>query len=82
MKKPKYQPSLDQIQSQHGFADSVPPEDCLYQTNALTSRGIDAIEVSGNFFNHKGSINYFHDTADKIACETKLLVIVTVGNCN
>ncbi|MCM1050493.1 MAG: NADH:flavin oxidoreductase [Paenibacillus sp.] len=68
------------VQSQDGYDGGVTNEDCIYLCNELAKRGIDAIEVSGDFFNHKGNTAYFRDVADRIARETKVPVIVTGGN--
>lgn len=68
------------VQSSDGYEGGVTNEDCLYLCNELAKRGIDAIEVSGDFFNHKGNTAYFRDIANTIARDTKVPVIVTGGN--
>ncbi len=68
------------VMSQDGFPDGVTNDDCAYLCNELAARGIDAIEVSGNFFHMTGERAFFEDVADRIARETKKPVIVTGGN--
>ncbi len=68
------------VMSQDGFPGGVTNDDCAYLCRELGKRGIDAIEVSGNFFRLKGESAYFKDIADRIAKETGKPVIVTGGN--
>lgn len=68
------------VMSQDGFPGGVDNDDCAYLCNELAARGIDAIEVSGNFFRMKGETAFFEEAANRIAQETKKPVIVTGGN--
>ena len=68
------------VQSQDAFDGGVTHEECLYLTNELAKRGIDAIEVSGNFWDFRGNEAFFKDIANQIATETGVPVIVTGGN--
>ena len=68
------------VQSQDNFEGGVTSEECLYLTNELARRGIDAIEVSGNFWDFRGTQAYFKDMAQQIANQTGVPVIVTGGN--
>lgn len=68
------------VQSQDDFDGGITHEDCLYICNELAKIGIDAIEISGNFFTRRGNAAYFRDIADKIAQETAVPIIVTGGN--
>ncbi|MGL4909151.1 MAG: NADH:flavin oxidoreductase [Bacteroidales bacterium] len=68
------------IQSQDGFDGGVSNEDCLYLCKTLAQKGIDAIEVSGNFWDFRGNKAFFKEIAAKISDETKTPVIVTGGN--
>lgn len=68
------------VQSQDKFENGVTHEDCLYICKELAKRGIDAIEISGNFSDFRGNTAYFRDIADKVANETSIPVIVTGGN--
>lgn len=70
------------VMSQDGFPGGVDNDDCAYLCNVLAERGIDAIEVSGNFFHLKGDTAFFRDAAERIARETDKPVIVTGGNRN
>ncbi len=68
------------VMSQDGFTGGVTNDDCAYLCNELAARGINAIEVSGNFFRMRGESAYFKDIADRIARSTGKPVIVTGGN--
>lgn len=68
------------LQSQDNFENGITPEDCLYVSRELAVRGIDAIEISGNFSDYRGDTAYFWDIADKVATQTLVPVIVTGGN--
>ncbi len=68
------------VQSQDNFDQGVTHEDCLYICRELGKRGIDAIEISGNFTDFKMNTAYFKEIADKVATETAVPVIVTGGN--
>ncbi len=68
------------VQSQDKFEGGVTNDDCLYLCTELAHRGIDAIEISGNFSDFRGNTAYFRDIADKIARTTSVPVIVTGGN--
>lgn len=68
------------VMSQDGFPGGVDNDDCAYLCNELAARGIDAIEVSGNFYRMTGSTAYFKDAAARIARETGKPTIVTGGN--
>lgn len=68
------------VQSQDKFEGGVTNNDCLYLCKELAHRGIDAIEISGNFSDFRGNTAYFRDIADKIARATSVPVIVTGGN--
>lgn len=68
------------VQSQDNFDQGVTHEDCLYICRELGKRGIDAIEISGNFTDFKMNTAYFREIADKVATETTVPVIVTGGN--
>lgn len=70
------------VMSQDGFIGGVDNDDCAYLCNELAARGIDAIEVSGNFYHMVGERAFFEVAADRIARETKKPVIVTGGNRN
>ena len=68
------------VMSQDGFPGGVNIDDCAYLCDELSSRGIDAIEVSGNFFRMKGDKAYFMEAAQRIAHDTCKPTIVTGGN--
>lgn len=68
------------VQSQDKFEGGVTNDDCLYLCTELAHRGIDAIEISGNFSDFRGNTAYFRDIADKIARATSVPIIVTGGN--
>lgn len=68
------------VQSQDNFEGGVNHDDCVYLCKKLAKRGIDAIEVSGNFYDYKGNKAFFKEVADRIAKETSVPVIVTGGN--
>ena len=61
--------------------DDVPPEDWLYLARQLDSRGIDALETSGGWMNHKPKDrSYYHDAAATLARELHCAIIQTGGN--
>ncbi len=66
--------------SSDGFPGGVDNEDCAYMCRTLAASGIDAIEVSGDFYHHSGNTAYFAEFADRVARETGKPVIVTGGN--
>lgn len=70
------------VQSQDKLEHGVTHEDCLYICKELAKRGIDAIEISGNFSDFRGNTAYFKDIADRVANETSVPIIVTGGNRN
>ncbi|MCC8096758.1 MAG: NADH:flavin oxidoreductase [Tannerellaceae bacterium] len=68
------------IQSQDGFEEGVTHEDCLYICEELAKRGMDAIEISGNFMDFRGNTTFFRDIAAQVAERISVPVIVTGGN--
>ncbi|MGL5272599.1 MAG: NADH:flavin oxidoreductase [Phocaeicola sp.] len=68
------------VQSQDGFEGGVTNEECLYLCKELAKRGIDAIEISGNFRNQRGSGAYFKEFGDRLSKEITTPIIVTGGN--
>lgn len=68
------------IQSQDNFEQGVTHEDCLYICKELGEKGIDAIEISGNYSDYKGNTAYFKDMANRVSSIISAPVIVTGGN--
>ena len=68
------------LMSQDGQENGVTNEDCMYLVEQLATRGIDAFEVSGNFWDFKGNKAYFEPFAAKVAKATSIPTIVTGGN--
>ena len=61
--------------------DDVPAEDWLFLSRQLDSRGIDALETSGNWIAHTPKDRtYYHDAATTLASELRCAVIQTGGN--
>lgn len=75
-------PLFIKVQSEDGYEGGVGHDDCLYLCKELAKRGINAIEVSGNFQDYNQDNAYFESIADRIAHETGVPVIVTGGNRN
>jgi 2,4-dienoyl-CoA reductase-like NADH-dependent reductase (Old Yellow Enzyme family) len=64
-----------------GFDMGVSLEDCLYVGRELSRRGIDAIEVSGDWWDRpEDSGVFFKDEAHALAAETGASIILTGGN--
>jgi 2,4-dienoyl-CoA reductase-like NADH-dependent reductase (Old Yellow Enzyme family) len=64
-----------------GFDMGVSLEDCLYVGRELSKRGIDAIEVSGDWMDRpEDSGAFFKDEAQALAAETGASIILTGGN--
>jgi 2,4-dienoyl-CoA reductase-like NADH-dependent reductase (Old Yellow Enzyme family) len=64
-----------------GFENGVSFDDVLYLCKELTSRGINAIEISGSWTKFtQESTSFFKDEAAKIAAENDTAIIVTGGN--
>lgn len=68
------------VQSNDNFEGGVTNEDCLYVCTELAKRGINAIEISGNFSDFHGNIPYFRNIANEVAKATSVPVIDTGGN--
>jgi 2,4-dienoyl-CoA reductase-like NADH-dependent reductase (Old Yellow Enzyme family) len=69
------------INVQDGFEQGVSLEDCLYVGQELARRGIDAIEVSGDWMERpENSGPFFKDEAQALAAATGASVILTGGN--
>lgn len=68
------------VQSQDNFEQGVTNEDCLYLCEQLTQKGIDAIEISGNFWDFKQNTAFFAKAASMIADKVSVPIIVTGGN--
>lgn len=68
------------VHSEDSFEGGVTHEDCLYISKELDKRGIDAIEISGDFWDFRGNKAYFRNIAEKIASEISAPVIITGGN--
>lgn len=68
------------VQSQDNFEQGVTNEDCLYLCEQLAQRGIDAIEISGNFWDFKQNTAFFAKAASMIADKVSVPIIVTGGN--
>jgi 2,4-dienoyl-CoA reductase-like NADH-dependent reductase (Old Yellow Enzyme family) len=64
-----------------GFDKGVSLEDCLYVGRELSKRGIDAIEVSGDWMERpEDSGPFFKNEAQALAAETGTSIILTGGN--
>ncbi|MDR0999836.1 MAG: NADH:flavin oxidoreductase [Clostridiales bacterium] len=63
-----------------GIEDGVSFDDVLYLCNELSNKGIDAIEISGNWKSRENQSAYFKDEAEAIASKNKTAVILTGGN--
>jgi 2,4-dienoyl-CoA reductase-like NADH-dependent reductase (Old Yellow Enzyme family) len=64
-----------------GFERGVSLDDCLYVGRELTRRGIDAIEVSGDWMERpENSGPYFKKEAEALAAATGAAIILTGGN--
>ena len=70
------------LQSQDGYEGGVMPSDCIFLASRLAEEGIDAIEISGNFTDFRSSTAYFRNTANLVALNTGVPVVVTGGNRN
>ena len=69
------------INVRDGFDMGVSLEDCLYAGRELAHRGIDAIEVSGDWMERsENSGPFFKDEAQALAAETGVSIILTGGN--
>jgi len=74
-------PIWAKINVNDGLEGGVTLADCLYACRELARRGIEAIEVSGDWQSRTGvSGAYFKDEAAAIYNETGLAVILTGGN--
>lgn len=74
-------PVLVKINVNDGFDMGVSLEDCLYVGRELSRRGIDAIEVSGDWIERpENSGPFFKDEAQALAAETGVSLILTGGN--
>lgn len=61
--------------------DGITLEDCMYVCQVLAEKGIDALEISGNWFYIMQDPGvYFQTAATQIAAEVKTDVILTGGN--
>ncbi|GHV39185.1 oxidoreductase [Synergistales bacterium] len=64
-----------------GFDMGVSLEDCLYAGRELSKRGIDAIEISGDWMERpENSGPFFGNEAEALATETGVSIILTGGN--
>jgi 2,4-dienoyl-CoA reductase-like NADH-dependent reductase (Old Yellow Enzyme family) len=64
-----------------GFDMGISLEDCLYVGRELSHRGIDAIEVSGDWMERPENLGaFFKDEAQALAAETGAPIILTGGN--
>ncbi len=71
------------INSSDGIEGGQSFEDSLYACKQLSNLGVDAIEVSGNWYaNSLKKDIYYKEEASKIADECNASVIVTGGNRN
>lgn len=68
------------LHSEDSFEGGITHEDCIYISKELDKRGIDAIEISGDFWSGRGNKAYYRDIASKIAEQISAPVIVTGGN--
>ena len=68
------------VHSEDSFEGGITHEDCLYICKELDKRGIDAIEISGDFWSGRGNKAYYREIASKIADQISAPVIVTGGN--
>lgn len=69
------------INSTDGFVGGITLEGCRTACRELALRGVDAIEVSGNWASYTtSSVVYFKDAAALIAGDSDVDVIVTGGN--
>ncbi|MGL5682805.1 MAG: NADH:flavin oxidoreductase [Marinifilaceae bacterium] len=68
------------IHSEDSFEGGITHEDCLYICQELDKRGIDAIEISGDFWSGRGNRAYYKEIASKVADQISAPVIVTGGN--
>jgi 2,4-dienoyl-CoA reductase-like NADH-dependent reductase (Old Yellow Enzyme family) len=76
-------PVWAKINVNDGFDMGVSLEDCLYVGCELSRRGIDAIEVSGDWMDRpENSGPFFKDEAQALAAETGASIILTGGNRN
>jgi 2,4-dienoyl-CoA reductase-like NADH-dependent reductase (Old Yellow Enzyme family) len=73
-------PVLIKINVTDGIDNGVSFDDVLYLCGELSSRKIDAIEISGNWRNCKKQTAYFEDEAKTIAAQNETAVILTGGN--
>jgi 2,4-dienoyl-CoA reductase-like NADH-dependent reductase (Old Yellow Enzyme family) len=64
-----------------GFDMGVSLEDCLYVGRELSKRGVDAIEVSGDWMERPENAGpFFRNEAEALAAETGVAIILTGGN--
>ncbi len=68
------------VHSEDDFEGGITHEDCIYLCKELDKRGIDAIEISGDFWSGRGNKAYYREIAAKIADQISAPVIVTGGN--
>ena len=68
------------VHSEDGFEGGITHEDCIYICKELDKRGIDAIEISGDFWSGRGNKAYYKEIASKVAEQISAPVIVTGGN--
>jgi 2,4-dienoyl-CoA reductase-like NADH-dependent reductase (Old Yellow Enzyme family) len=70
------------INAVDGIEDGVCFDDVLYLCKELSNKGIDAIEISGNWRTCKKRTAYFKDEAERVAVQNETAVILTGGNNN
>jgi 2,4-dienoyl-CoA reductase-like NADH-dependent reductase (Old Yellow Enzyme family) len=75
-------PILIKINVADGFEGGVFFDDVLFLCKELSNKGIDAIEISGNWRTCKKQTAYFKDEAERIATQNETTVILTGGNNN
>jgi 2,4-dienoyl-CoA reductase-like NADH-dependent reductase (Old Yellow Enzyme family) len=74
-------PIFIKINVTDGFENGVSFDDVLYLCKELTQKGIDAIEISGNWRNVPKDLTFFFkNEAEKIAAKNETKVILTGGN--
>lgn len=77
-------PIFVKVNSTDGFEGGMTLDDCVYVCKELDRLGIDAIEVSGNWYSIATTKKetYFKDEATILAKDIKAAIIVTGGNRN
>lgn len=68
------------VHSEDIFEGGVTHEDSLYICQELDKRGINAIEISGDFWSGRGNKAYYKEIVSKVAEQISAPVIVTGGN--